>query len=520
MAAIKSAQTAKATMSRPMRLLLIEDSEEDSELLLAEIKSGGYAPSYLRVDSAAATRRALESEPWNIVISDYYMPQFTGLDAVRIVQEHDPDLPVIITSGNIGEDIAVEAMRAGARDYMMKNHLSRLTPAIDRELQQSQLRREARRARTALEENEARFRAITSNIPGMVVQMVVDAGYPLRFTYVSEGSHDLLSTTPQALMENSNIFFRRLLDGGPSGLFQRLVESTRTLQPFYWEGMINKRAGDTIRWLSTHMSPHPLDSGAVQWDGIIQDISQRKKAELELRHSREQLSALSAHLQKAKETERTSISREVHDDIGGNLTAMKFDVLWLINRLDGSDTEVLARLRSLDALTARTMETASRIAHDLRPPLLDLGLLAAVEWEASEFAKRVGIPCTIHCEDEEIALSPEQANALFSIFRETLTNISKHSSATRVDVELEIDEENCTLTVADNGRGITQKDLLKDKSFGLRGMLERARNLGGEITFNSSPDFGMTVIARLPLIAIPPDSDNIYCQTEFIWLES
>ena len=166
------------------------------------------------------------------------------------------------------------------------------------------------------------------------------------------------------------------------------------------------------------------------------------------------------------------------------------------------------------------METASRIAHDLRPPLLDLGLLAAVEWEASEFAKRVGIPCTIHCEDEEIAVSPEQANALFSIFRETLTNISKHSSATRVDVELEIDEENCTLTVADNGRGITQKDLLKDKSFGLRGMLERARNLGGEITFNSSPDFGMTVIARLPLSAIPPDSDNIYCQTEFLWLES
>lgn len=507
-------------MNRPLRLLLIEDSEEDAELLLAEIKSGGYATSYLRVDSAAATRQALASESWNIVISDYYMPQFTGLDAVRIVLEHDPDLPVIITSGNIGEDIAVEAMRAGARDYMMKNNLSRLTPAIDRELHQSQLRREARRARMALEENEARFRAIVTNIPGMVVQLIVDSGGPLRFTYASAGSKDLLSTTPQALLENSDVFFHRLLDSGASGLLHRLVESTRSLQPFYWEGMINNHTGDVVHWLGAHMSPYPLGSGAVQWDGIIQNISQRKKAEIELRRSREQLSALSAHLQKAKENERASISREVHDDIGGNLTAMKFDVLWLINRLGGSDAEALARLQSLDALTARTMDTASRIAHDLRPPLLDLGLLAAVEWEASEFAKRIGIPCTIRCEDEEIAIGPEQANALFSVFRETLTNISKHSSATRVDVELEIDEENCTLTVADNGRGITQTDLLKEKSFGLRGMLEHARNLGGEITFNSSPNYGMTVIARLPLTATAPDQDNRYSQTELPWLES
>lgn len=506
-------------MSRPLRLLLIEDSEEDAELLLAEVKGGGYAPTHRRVESAAATRSALAEESWDIVISDYNMPQFTGLDAVRIVWQHDPELPVIITSGNIGEDIAVEAMRAGARDYLMKNNLSRLTPAIDRELHQSQLRREARQARLALEENEARFRAIVSNIPGMVLQLIVDAAGPLRFTYVSSGSVELLGVTPRDLIADSDTFFRRLLDRGASGLHHRLIESTRNMRPFYWEGVINSAAGDSVLWLGMHMSPHPLGGGAVQWDGIVQNISQRKKAEIELRRSREQLSALSSHLQKAKETERASISREVHDDIGGNLTAMKFDVLWLIDRLGNIDAEALQRLRSLDSLAARTMETASRIAHDLRPPLLDLGLLAAVEWEASEFAKRMGIPCTIHCEDEEIAVGPEQANALFSVFRETLTNISKHSSATRVDVELEIDEDNCTLTVADNGRGITQTDLLKDKSFGLRGMLERARSLGGEITFNSSPAYGMTVIARLPLVATSPGPDNSYGQTELPWLE-
>ncbi|MEQ1772141.1 MAG: response regulator [Burkholderiales bacterium] len=506
-------------MTRPLRILLIEDSEDDAELLLAEITSGGFDVTHTRVDSAKGTVDALATGQWDIVISDYTLPQFNGLAAIEIIRIHDPDLPIIITSGNIGEDIAVDAMRAGARDYLMKNNLSRLTPAIDRELRESGLRRDARRAQIQLEENEARFRAIVSNIPGMVFQLLADASGSLNFTYVSEGSKRLLDMAPDELRNDSARFFDQLLDREASGLLSRIVESTQTLQSFNWEGSIRGRSDENANWIIARMSPHRTASGHVQWDGILQDISRRKRVELELLQSQKQLSALSSHLQKAKESERTSIAREVHDDIGGNLTAIKIDLLWLINHGGTVAPAVQAKIHSLEFLIDRTMEITSRIARDLRPPLLDLGLLAAVEWEAAEFAKRMEIPCLVHCDDEDIAVDPELANALFSVFREVLTNVSKHAGATCVDVHLKVSDSTCTLTVTDNGRGFTQTDLLKDDSFGLRGMLERARNLGGEIKFSSSPGAGTTVVACLPLDHTAPLPDNIENATGSLWLE-
>ena len=185
-------------MTQPLRILLIEDSADDAELVLTAIRHAGYAPIHLRVDTAEATRGALASDLWDIVICDYTMPQFSGLAALHIVREHDPDLPFIINSGDIGEDLAVEAMRAGAHDYVLKNNLSRLMPAIERELRESTVRRRGRQAQRELEENEARFRAIVSNVPGVVFQLQRGAD-GFHFPYVSEGCITLLELTPARL---------------------------------------------------------------------------------------------------------------------------------------------------------------------------------------------------------------------------------------------------------------------------------------------------------------------------------
>src|SRR5262249_48952636 len=158
----------------------------------------------------------------------------------------------------------------------------------------------------------------------------------------------------------------------------------------------------------------------------------------------------------------------------------------------------------------RTMEITSRIAQDLRPPLLELGLLEAIEWEAGEFQKRVEIPCQVQCASEDIAIDPELGNALFSIFRETLTNISKHARASAVRVELGVDGGTVKLRVQDNGRGIENTDLLKPASFGLRGMLERARNLGGEVSFEGAPERGTTITVRLPLVRAEPADPDVH----------
>lgn len=486
-------------MPLPLRLLLIEDSEDDAELLLAEIRDGGYEPVYRRVDTAVETQHALNSDLWDIVICDYTMPQFNGQMALEMVQRHDPDLPFIINSGTIGEDVAVDAMRAGAHDYIMKSNLSRLMPAIERELRESVVRRTGRHAQREIEENEARYRAIVSNIPGVVFQLQQNGNDGYRFPYISDGSNQLLELTPTHLQNDSSLFWDMVPGSDAAALHRRIQESAQHMQPMSWECRIQVASDDIGKWIEIRMRPRLLDAGVVQWDGIMENISQRKQAETELMRSRQQLSALSVHLQKAKEIERTRIAREVHDDIGGNLTALKIDLLWLNNRIDKNRGDLLDKARSLETLVDRTMEITSRIARDLRPPLLELGLVAAIEWEAAEFEKRMEIPCVVTCLSEDLAVDPDLGNAAFSIFREILTNISKHAAATKVEVELGTNDTMLTMRILDNGRGMTHTDLLKRGSFGLRGMLERARNLGGEMRFEGQPNKGTTITAVLPL---------------------
>ena len=486
-------------MLRLLRILLIEDSEEDAELLLAEIRRGGFEPQHTRVETREAMEAALTGSEWDIVISDYTLPQFSGLGALTLSREYDPDLPFIISSGNIGEEIAVEAMRAGAHDYVMKNNPSRLIPAIERELREFVVRRTVRQAQRELQENEARLHALVSNVPGVVLQLLREWHGRYVFPYVSYGSMSLLELSPRQLHDDADIFFNLILDGGGAELQQLIAESANTMRSVSWEGRIRSASSEIIKWIEIRLSPRLLKGNLIQWEGIIENISQRKQAEIELVQSRQQLSALSAHLQKAKEIERTRIAREVHDDIGGNLTAIKIDLIWLLNRIGKKQAPLLEKTHGLVSLTDRTMEITSRIAGDLRPPLLDLGLLAAIEWEAAEFQKRMEIPCVVHCASEHVAANPELAQALFSVFREILTNISKHAGANKVEVDLSVDNGVFMLKVTDNGCGIEHTDLLKNGSFGLRGMLERARHLGGDITFERGAQLGTVVTARLPL---------------------
>lgn len=145
-------------MSIPLNVLLVEDSEDDAELMLYNLRKGGYAPASRRVDTRAALRQALDGQTWDVILSDYAMPEFNGLDALNICCEKDPDLPFIIISGAIGEDTAVKVMKAGANDYLMKDHLARLVPAIERELREAETRRARRQAEAALRESDLRLR--------------------------------------------------------------------------------------------------------------------------------------------------------------------------------------------------------------------------------------------------------------------------------------------------------------------------------------------------------------------------
>jgi len=353
-----------AAPSRRLRVLHLEDSEPDHELALAFLRRAGLEVATQRVESAGEFEQAL-LEPWDAILSDYHLPGFSGLDALAMVKHSGRVLPFILVSGAIGEDVAVEAMRGGASDYLLKSNLNRLAPALLK----------------AIEADEIRRAKI----------------------------------------------------------------------------------------------------------GADRDLAQ----------SRERLSALAQHLQTSVENERASIAREIHDDVGGSLTALKFDLAWIERRSE--DPEVRARVQSALETVSHAIEASQRVMHNLRPAILEQGLVAALQWMASRFEKRTGIECVLRTGPETPQLPSGVPLVAYRTAQEALTNVSKHAGATRVTIDLSVAGGVLTLETADNGRGLTPQDLAKARSFGIRGLHERAGTVGGWIDLIGSPGRGTTLILSVPL---------------------
>ena len=494
-------------MKKTLRILLAEDSPADAELVELEVRTA-YEPTIKRVDNGPDMAQALEHASWDVVISDYYMPGFGALRALQVLRESGRDLPFIIVSGNMGEEFAVEAMRAGADDYVMKRNLSRLIPAIERELRDAEARAAARRAEQRLLEHQAIMEGLVSHFPGVVFQLLTRPGGGYTFSHVSQGSTELLELAPVSLEGDARAFFELLIPSDAVKLEAHMQRSLATLSPVNWEGRLRAAESGIIKWVNMRLRPRRIEGGALAWEGFMANITMSKEHEIELRESRRRMREITTHLENAKEHERTRIARELHDDVGGNLTAIKIDVLWLAERLVAAERKVRDKLTAIESLVDATAASITRIGQDLRPGILDLGLIAAIEWQATDFSKRtrVGSSVTVKC-DGSLELEPQTEMALFSIFRETLTNIAKHAGATHVKISLECTDGEVELSVVDNGHGIAAADRLKPTSFGLRGMEERAAQLGGTVSVSAAPPRGTCVAVRVPRQASVGNAD-------------
>lgn len=348
---------------RSLKLLHLEDSEVDHELALAWLLRDGRRVQTLRVEDEAGFRAALE-EDWDAVLSDYNLPGFSGLAALEILQASGRLLPFVILSGEIGEDVAVQAMLQGASDYLLKSNLTRLAPALDRAIEAN----ETRRARLA--------------------------------------------------------------------------------------------------------------------------------ADQELAASRQQLSELAQHLQTSIEAERAAIAREIHDDVGGALTALKFDLAWLARH--SPDPALQQRVQSALEMAGTAIEASQRIMHNLRPAILEQGLVAALQWMGQRFEKRTGIECVFRTSHEHLNLPIGVPLVAYRVTQEALTNVSKHAQATRVAIDMSLARGVLSVEISDNGRGLAADDLAKARSFGLRGLRERAETVGGWVDVSSGSN-GTTVILSVPV---------------------
>ncbi len=350
-------------LERELRVLHLEDSEFDHQLLVAHLRRGGLRVQIHQVDSEADFLAAL-GMGWDVILSDYNLPGFSGLVALDLLKASGRDVPFILVSGEIGEDTAVEAMRNGASDYLLKNNLARLVPAL-----------------------------------------------------------------------------------------LHAVEATET-----------RRA--------------------------------RVRADRELGESKQRLRELAQHLQTSIEQERAAIAREIHDDVGGSLTALKFDLAWIARH--STSAEVTNRVNSALETVTLAIDSSKRIMHNLRPAILEQGLVAALQWIASRFERRNGVACEIRLPASTPELPAGVPLVAYRTAQEALTNISKHAQATRVQLDLSLAGGVLSLEISDNGRGLSQEDLAKARSFGIRGLHERASTVGGWVDLSSGPA-GTTLILSVPL---------------------
>ena len=346
-----------------VRLLVIEDSLLDYEMLLATLALQGVAARAERVEDAAGLQEALARERWDLVISDHQMPAFSSGEALAVVRAQDAPPPFIIVSGVLGEEAAVEAMRRGADDFLLKGRLARLAVAVRNALAAAQARRDS-------------------------------------------------------------------------------VE-----------------------------------------------------AQERLRASREQLRNLSQRLQTVADEERAALARELHDDVGGTLTAVRFDLESLHRHLA---PEPLARLRRAEEALAQASEAARRLMHGLRPPSLDAGLAAALQYQVRAFRERHGLQVDFACSGTERTLPEPLAMAVFRTCQEALTNIAKHAGPARIAIDLHFGAGAVSLEVGDDGRGLEPGALHKPGALGLRGLAERARASGGALDV-ASGEAGTTLLLWLPL---------------------
>ncbi|MFZ2161881.1 MAG: ATP-binding protein [Sideroxyarcus sp.] len=483
--------------AKQLRVLLVESSNADAQHTLNKLSQAGYLLEHRRVDSAKGMKAALAKDRFDVVLCSYDPPGFGGLAALDLLHASDVDIPFLFLSHDLREETIIYTVQHGADDYIFKGSLNRLSPAIEHNLREARIRQEHRAAQLALQENQTRLHAFIADLPGMAYQMLLQNDGSVTFPYVSEGCQALLGIAPQDLTRVSSLLEALVHPEDFASYQQSLQTSARNLSFWNWEGRILTMPDNEVKWINVRCSPRRTPQG-VQWEGIIFNITQSKEAEMEVRHSRAQLRELSSHIQDVREQERIAIAREIHDDMGSTLTAIKLDIAWLGGRL-ANNPALAEKAKSIESLVDKCTAAAGNISRSLRPSVLDtFGIIAAIEMETDDFEQRTHTPCILESRDEGPAVPPDISIALFRILQEALANIIKHASASEVAVNIHNRKEGVVLTVQDNGRGIAEADRAKPRSFGLRGIRERVEYFGGDVRIDSIPGEGTKVSVFIP----------------------
>jgi PAS domain S-box-containing protein len=460
-------------MDAPLRVLLVEDSEDDTLLLVRSLRRGGYDPIWERVDTAAAMEAALDGRGWDLVISDHGMPAFDSSAALALLRRKGfVDLPFIIVSGQIGEDAAVAAMRAGAHDYLMKDNLARLNSAIERELREADVRRERRRA-------EEKYRLIFENAVEGIFQTTVDG----RFLTANPAMARILGyESPEELLGAiSNIRDQLYVEPSRREEFYRLALRDGFVSAFELKMY---RKDKTLVWASANARAiYDADGSISGYEGTVEDITERKRAEEALREIRE--------------AERRRIARELHDVVLQDLTYALQSMQVLRRMPEGVD-------RAEE--TGRQVEALRRAVGGLRDAIYDLRLegarerplVRAVE-SIVELNRQIGGGCEFELVVDEgfpTTISGPAGVEVARVVQEALANIRRHSGARHASITLGMLNGEIIVEIEDDGKGFGPET---SYGMGLTGMRERVLTLGGDLEVEGREGVGTRVFLRVGL---------------------
>jgi len=491
-------------------LLVVDDIIEN--ILLIEAISKKLEINLIKALSGAEALEKTKGIELALAIIDVRMPEMSGYELARIMNDERPTnkVPIIFLTANNERDV-LEGYDSGAVDYIFKPInskilVSKIRVFLDLFNQKQTIQANALLLKKAadeliytnsvllkreenLQQEQLFTKALLNSIPGIFYlysypELKMVSWNKNHETIFGYNASELNGISAEAfhLPENRQFVFdqeKTFLKSGQVSIEALLVTKDGRLIPFLLTGTKFESNGNTYLM------------------GVGMDITDRKRTELELQNSYEQLQQLAQYTEKARESERKMIARELHDELGQALTAVKIDLRIIKQHI--SDQEVNLKIDKTSDLVGETIKTVQRLTSQLRPEIIDdLGLNAAIKWYTKEFAQRNGIEIFLDM-DSEIAISPDDSLTLFRIMQESLTNVARHSKANHVVIKLIHENGIVNFRISDNGIGISDHEINAKKSFGIIGIKERASSLAGSCEIYSEDGYGTIINLTFPL---------------------
>jgi two-component system sensor histidine kinase UhpB len=480
-------------MNTVLKLLQLEDDPFDAELIGKFLRRAGLEFTTTVVSDKPEFLAALRSAAFDVILADNSLPQFNSIDALKLLQKEAVDPAFILVTGTVSEEFAVDIIHKGADDYILKNNLTRLPSAITQAIENKKMQKEKLNAEAGLIKSERRYRTLFQRNLAGIYQ----------------------STTDGKIIDCNNAFCKMLGYGSPGemrkiharDLHFSADEMRRFIAQVHYEKFLSnyeitlrKKDGSPIYVIGNISLVENNETDIHTIEGVMIDISERKTAEEDLKKINRELHDLSCHLQNIREEERIEIARDIHDELGQQLTGLKMDVYSLDKQLKSDDLVIKGKFSDILGLIEATVNSVRKIAAHLRPGILDdLGLVAALQWQSQEVQARFGITINFISDLAEINLPAGIITGLFRIYQEALTNAARHADAHVIESSLRIVNSRIILEINDDGKGIDRSAMGKCKGFGLLGIKERVFVMEGQYEFASELGKGTSLSVSVPI---------------------